>query len=41
MENKNNFNNILKNDILMLIMDYLYSTDLIDSLITIEKETKQ
>ena len=41
MENKNNFNNILKNDILMLIMDYLYSTDLIDSLITIEKETKR
>ena len=41
MKNNTNLNNILKNDILILIMDYLYSTDLIDSLITIEKETKQ
>ena len=41
MENNINLNYILKNDILMLIMDYLYSTDLIDSLIAIEKETKQ
>jgi hypothetical protein len=41
MENNNDSNNILKNDILLLIMDYLYSTDLIDSLITIEKETKR
>ena len=38
MENKND---LLKNDILVLIMDFLYSNDLIDSLITIEKETKQ
>ena len=41
MENNIDYNSILKNDILMLIIDYLYSTDLIDSLITIEKETKQ
>ena len=41
MENNIEFKNILKKDILMLIMDYLYTTDLIDSLITIEKETKQ
>ena len=32
---------IIKNDILMLIMDYLYSSDLINSLIVIENETKK
>ena len=40
MDNTNNKNDILENDILLLIMDYLYSTDLIDSLITIEQESK-
>lgn len=40
MDINNKINSLLQNDILLLIMDYLYSTDLIDSLITIEKETK-
>ena len=40
MDNCNNINDNLKNDILLLIMDYLYSTNLIDSLITIEQESK-
>ena len=35
-----NIDTFLKNDILLLIMDFLYSADLIDSLIAIEQETK-
>ena len=38
MDNKNE---LLKNEILLLIMDFLYSNDLMDSLMTIEKETKK
>ena len=38
MDNKNE---LLKNEILLLIMDFLYSNDLMDSLMAIEKETKQ
>ena len=40
MEINKDINEYFKNDIILLIMDFLYSSDLIDSLITIEKETK-
>ena len=33
-------NEFFKNDVILLIMDFLYYSDLLDSLITIEKETK-
>ena len=40
MEFNNDINENFKHDLILLIMDFLYSSDLIDSLITIEKETK-
>ena len=40
MEFNNDINENFKQDLILLIMDFLYSSDLIDSLITIEKETK-
>ena len=40
MDINKDINEYFKNDIILLIMDFLYSLDYIDSLITIEKETK-
>ena len=40
MEINKDINECFKNDVILLIMDFLYSSDLIDSLITMEKETK-
>ena len=40
MEINKDINEYFKNDIILLIMDFLYSSNLIDSLITIEQETK-
>ena len=40
MEINKDINEYFKNDVILLIMDFLYSSDLIDSLITIEKESK-
>ena len=40
MDFNKDINEYFKNDIILLIMDFLYSLDYIDSLITIEKETK-
>ena len=41
MDTNTDENEILNNEILLLIMDYLYSTNLINSFITIEQETKK
>ena len=40
MEINKDINECFKNDVILLIMDFLYSSNLIDSLITMEKETK-
>ena len=40
MDINKDINEYIKNDAILLIMDFLYSQDLIDSLIAIEKETK-
>ena len=40
MEINKDINEYFKNDVILLIMDFLYSSELIDSLITIEKESK-
>ena len=40
MEINKDINEYFRNDVILLIMDFLYSSDLIDSLITIEKESK-
>ena len=40
MEINNDINEYFKNDVILLIMDFLYYYDYIDSLITIEKESK-
>ena len=40
MEINKDINECFKNDVILLIMDFLYSSDLIDSLITMEKATK-
>ena len=40
MDINKDINEYIKNDAILLIMDFLYSQDLIDSLIAMEKETK-
>ena len=40
MEINKDINEYFKNDVILLIMDFLYNSDYIDSLITIEKESK-
>ena len=40
MEINKDINEYFKNDVILLIMDFLYHYDYIDSLITIEKESK-
>ena len=40
MDVNKDINEYIKNDAILLIMDFLYSQDLIDSLIAMEKETK-
>ena len=40
MDINKDINEYIKNDAILLIMDFLYSQDLIDSLIALEKETK-
>ena len=40
MDINKDINEYFKNDTILLIMDFLYSQDLIDSLMVMEKETK-
>ena len=40
MDINKDINEYFKNDAILLIMDFLYSQDLIDSIIAMEKETK-
>ena len=39
MDINKDINEYFKNDVILLIMEFLYSENLLDSLITIEKET--
>ena len=40
MDINKDINEYFKNDVILLLMEFLYSENLLDSLITIEKETK-